>query len=163
MVSKRARSGGRIGVGLFIMVLFLAAFTGVAYFKTDLLRLMDKEPGLSGLVSVRGSVSLEQLKLTASEISVINNAVTRYRDTFSGVELVLNGVDRSEAIEPNTVLVMAVELKTTGDLVIKSWERKLPRGKLVAQLTSYMQKAAEEYNEFKRFPDVKQNFKTLYI
>ncbi|WP_316897726.1 hypothetical protein [Pseudodesulfovibrio indicus] len=145
------------------MILFLVAVSGVVYFQTDLLRLVEKEPGLSGLVSVRGGVSLEQLKLTAGEIGIINSAVDRYRGTFTKVQLVVDSVGRIDHIEPGTVLVMAVELQTSGDLLIKSWSRKLPRSKLVGQLTAYMAKAADEYNEFKRFPDVKQNFKTLYI
>lgn len=163
MVSKRSRPGNRTGVGMFILILFLVAVGGVVYFQTDLLRMVEKEPGLSGLVSVRGGVSLEQLKLTAGEIGIINSAVDRYRDTFTGVKLVVDSVGRIDHVEPGTVLVMAVELQTSGELVVKSWSRKLPRSKLVAQLTSYMAKAADEYNEFKRFPDVKQNFKTLYI
>lgn len=160
---KRTRPGGRTGVGMFVVALFLVAVGGMVYFKTDLLRMTAKEPGLSGLVSVRGSVSLERLGLTPDEIATINDTVTRYRETFTGVELVVDSVGRIDKVEPDTVLVMSVELRTSGDLVVKSWSRKLPRGKLVAQLTSYLEKAADEYNEFKRFPDVQQKFKTLYI
>lgn len=163
MISKRACSQGRTGVGILVVALFLVAFSGVVYFKTDLLRSAQKGPGLSGLVSVRGSVSLEQLGLSASEVGLINGAVDRFRDTFTKVDLVVDAVGRVDSIEPETVLVFAVELHTSGDLVVKSWSRKLPRGKIVAQLTSYMEKAAAEYNQFKRYPDVKQNFQTLYI
>jgi cell division protein FtsI/penicillin-binding protein 2 len=89
--------------------------------------------------------------------------VARYRDTFSKVGLIVDTVERVDEITPSTVLVVAVELQTNGDLVVKSWSRKVTRDKVVSQLVGYMGKAAGEYEEFKKFPDVKQNFKTLYI
>lgn len=163
MKSKRARAGKRTPVGVFAVCFFLVAVTGLICFQTDLLRLSASERGLSGLVSVRGSVSLEQLGLSDQEIGVINQAVDKYRDSFSKVDLVVDTVGHADKITPKTILVFAVELQTNGDLVVKSWSRKVPRDKMVGQLVAYMGKAAGEYKEFKRFPDVKQNFKTLYI
>jgi cell division protein FtsI/penicillin-binding protein 2 len=160
---KRAGSGKRFPVGLFAVFFFLIAVAGTIYFQTDLFRAGSSDSGLSGLVSVRGSVSLDQLSLSEQEIVVINQAVAKYRDTFSKVDLVVDTVGKVDKITPTTVLVFAVELETSGDLVVKSWSRKIPRDKMVSQLVGYMGKAAREYKEFKRFPDVKQNFKTLYI
>ncbi|MEZ7197200.1 hypothetical protein [Pseudodesulfovibrio karagichevae] len=160
---QKAGSGKRFPVGFFAVFFFLVAVTGVVYFQTDLFRPGASGRGLSGLVSVRGSVSLEQLALSAQEIDDINQAVAKYRDSFSKVNLIVDTVGHVDKITPNTVLVFAVELQTSGDLVVKSWSRKIPRDKMVSQLVGYMGKAASEYKEFKRFPDVKQNFKTLYI
>lgn len=160
---KKAGSGRRFPVGSLAIFFFFVAVAGLVYFQTDLFRLASPERGLSGLVSVRGSVSLEQLALSEQEIGIINQAVARYRDTFSKVDLIVDTVGHVDKITPNTVLVFAVELQTSGDLVVKSWSRKVPRDKMVSQLVGYMGKAAGEYKEFKRFPDVKQNFKTLYI
>ncbi|WP_319581752.1 hypothetical protein [uncultured Pseudodesulfovibrio sp.] len=159
---KKAGAGKRSPVGFFA-IFFLIAVAGLVYFQTDLFRPGVPERGLSGLVSVRGSVSLEQLSLSEQEILTINQAVAKYRDTFSKVDLVIDTVGHEAEITPKTVLVFAVELQTNGDLVVKSWSRKIPRGSMVSQLVGYMGKAAREYKEFKRFPDVKQNFKTLYI
>ncbi|WP_338669537.1 hypothetical protein [Pseudodesulfovibrio methanolicus] len=142
---------------------FFVAVAGLVYFQTDLFRLASPKRGLSGLVSVRGSVSLERLALSEQEIGIINQAVAQYRDTFSKVDLIVDTVGHVDKITPNTVLVFAVELQTNGDLVVKSWSRKVPRANIVSQLVGYMGKAAGEYKEFKRFPDVKQNFKILYI
>jgi cell division protein FtsI/penicillin-binding protein 2 len=160
---KRTGSGKRFPVGFLALFFFFVAVAGLVYFQTDLFRTASSERGLSGLVSVRGSVSLEQLALSEQEIGVINQAVAKYRDTFSKVDLIVDTVGRVDKITPDTILVFAVELQTNGDLVVKSWSRKVPRGKMVSQLVGYMGKAASEYKEFKRFPDVKQNFKTLYI
>lgn len=160
---KKARAGKRFPVGFFAVFFFFVATTGLVYFQTDLFRPVSSERGLSGLVSVRGSVSLEQLGLTEQEIATINQTVARYHDTFSKVDLVVDTVGHEEKITPKTILVFAVELETNGDLVVKSWSRKIPRDGMVSQLVGYMGKAAREYKEFKRFPDVKQNFKTLYI
>jgi hypothetical protein len=160
---KKAESGKRFPVGFFAVFFFLVAVAGLVYFQTDLFRGGSPDRGLSGLVSVRGAVSLERLSLSEQEIAAINQAVTKYRDTFSKVDLVVDTVGKVDKITPSTVLVFAVELQTNGDLVVKSWSRKVPRGKMVSQLVGYMGKAAREYKEFKRFPDVKQNFKTLYI
>ncbi|WP_148267009.1 hypothetical protein [Pseudodesulfovibrio mercurii] len=139
------------------------AAAGLVYFQTDLFRARSAERGLSGLVSVRGSVGLEQLALTDQEVGVINRTVEKYRETFPKVGLVIDTVGHVDKITPKTVLIFAVELQTNGDLVVKSWSRKVPRDNMVPQFVAYMGKAASEYKEFKRFPDVKQNFKTLYI
>lgn len=160
---RSADSARRIPVGFIAVFFFFVAVAGVVYFQTELFRGLHTGRGLSGLVSVRGSVSLEQLALSEGEIDEINRAVARYRGTFSKVGLIVDTVERVDEITPSTVLVVAVELQTNGDLVVKSWSRKVTRDKVVSQLVGYMGKAAGEYEEFKKFPDVKQNFKTLYI
>ncbi|WP_207264669.1 hypothetical protein [Desulfovibrio sp. Huiquan2017] len=150
-------------VVFFALLFFFAATAGLVYFQTDLFRGHASGYGLSGLVSVRGSVPLEQLALTDQEIGIINRTVQKYHDTFIRMDLVVDTLDDVDKITPKTILVFAVELQTKGDLVVKSWNRKVPRGKMIPQIAAYVDKAAREYGEFKRFPDVKQNFKTLYI
>jgi len=162
-MTKGAGSGRRYPVGFFAVFFFFVAVGGLVYFQTDLFKGGSPKRGLSGMVSVRGMVSLERLALSDREVQDINRAVEQYRDTFTGVILTVDTVGRVDEITPSTVLVFAVELQTSGDLVVKSWSRKVPRGKMVSQLVGYMGKAAGEYKEFQRFPDVKQNFKTLYI
>lgn len=146
-----------------IMVLFLA-MAGLVAFKTTIFRTgSPHSEGLSGLVSVKGTVSLKQLDLSRNEVKKINRAVSAHKETFSQVNLFLDMKGDSSKIDKTTTLVWAMTLQTNGDCEIRSWSRKIPRNDLVAQMVLYMNKAAREYKEFKRFPDVKQNFKCLYI
>lgn len=164
MVSKSARSGKSTQVAVLAVLCFMIAGASLVYLKTDLFR--DASPaqvGLSGLVSVRGSVSLEHLALSPREIKAINKVVNAHKGTFTKVDMVVDAVGQVDEVKDSTVLVFAMALKTNGDLEIKSWSRKVKRSVLVDQMVSYMYKAAKEYDEFQKFPDVKQNFKTLYI
>lgn len=146
------------------LLCFISAVFGLAYFKTNLFQPSGGNTlALSGMVSVRGSVSLETLNLSKQEIRSINRAVEGHSRSFSSVDLVIDTQERVNKLDDGTVLVFAMTLKTNGDLEIKSWSRKVERGKLVTQMISYMNKAAKEYDEFQKFPDVQQNFKTLYI
>lgn len=163
MVLKKARTGRQIPVGVFVVVLFLTAVSGVVLFKSQILNQHASRTGLSGLVSVRGSVSLEQLDFSDKEIGIINRSVNEHSRTFTKVDLIVETEVPLDGMEESTVLVMAMELHTNDATVVKSWSRKIERGKMVAQMASYINKAAVEYKEFKRFPDVKKNFKTLYI
>ena len=164
MVKKGFSVGRYPKVSLLAATCFLLAGLGLVYFKTDLLHTVSVKPeGMSGLVSVRGSVSLEQLDFSQREIQAINRAVKTYRKTFTKVDMIVDAVGHTDAIREDTMLVFAVSLKTNGDLEVKSWSRKLERRLLVAQFVDYLRKAATEYEEFKKFPDVKKNFKTLYI
>lgn len=164
MALNKARRGGYSRVSAVALVSFLLAGAALIYFKTDLFRNTTPGPvGLSGLVSVRGSVSLEQLDFSKREIQAINKVVAAHRDTFTHVGMVVDAVGKTDTVNETTVLVFAMELKTSGDLEVKSWSRKVKRGALVDQVVAYMYKAAKEYEEFQKFPDVKRNFKTLYI
>lgn len=118
--------------------------------------------GLSGLVSVKGSVNAEALKLSDGEVTRINRVVNDLSSFFSQVDIYLDAKGSKE-IDSNTVLVMALVLETNGDCEIRSWSRKVAREDFVPQLERYMQRAAAEYKQFKRYPDVKQDFKCLYI
>ena len=163
MVKKGAGNGKSSKVGLLALICFLIAGVGLVYFKTDILRAVAPQPGgMSGLVSVRGSVSLEQLHFTQQEIQAINQVVNANQKTFTKVDMIVDAVGHVNEIKEDTVLVFAVSL-TAGDLEVKSWSRKMQRKILVAQFVDYIRKAATEYEEFKKFPDVKKNFKTLYI
>jgi len=160
-------AGGSVGTFPFVSVAllcFVASVLGLVCFKTNLFQSSGGNTlVLSGMVSVRGSVSLETLNLSKQEIRSINSAVEGYRRSFSSIDLVIDTQEKVAKLDDDTVLVFAMTLKTNGDLEIKSWSRKVERGKLVTQMVSYMNKAAKEYEEFRKFPDVQQNFKTLYI
>ncbi|BDQ34900.1 hypothetical protein [Pseudodesulfovibrio portus] len=164
MVKQGSRANRYSKVSLLAVILFLLAGFGLVYFKTDLLHVVAEKPeGVSGLVSVRGAVSLEQLHFSQQEIQAINNVVNSHRKTFTKVDMIVDAVGHVDEIKDDTVLVFAVSLKTSGNLEVKSWSRKLERKLLVAQFVDYLRKAATEYEEFQKFPDVKKNFKTLYI
>jgi len=164
MALNRARREGYSRVGAVALMCFIFAGAALMYFKTDLFRSGTRGPvELSGLVSVRGSVSLKHLNFSSREIQAINKAVMVHKNTFTHVGMVVDAVGRVDQINESTVLVFAMELKTGGDLAVKSWSRKVNRKALVDQVVAYMYKAAKEYDEFKKFPDVKRNFKTLYI
>jgi hypothetical protein len=119
--------------------------------------------GLSGIVSVKGTVKLEDLDLDKSEVMKINRAVEEHKDTFTQVALFLDAKSESGSIDSTTVLVWAMVLETNGECEVRSWSRKVDRADLVPQIVLYMKKAAREYEQFKKYPDVKQNFKCLYI
>lgn len=164
MSSQGFWAGKYSKINVFALVCFLVAGLGLVYFKSNLFTSNGAgAAGLSGLVSVRGSVSLEQLDLSKQEIQAINQAVNSHKQTFSKVDMVVDAKGRVNEIKEDTVLVFAVVLKTRGELEVKSWSRKIERRVLVAQLVDYMQKASREYEEFQKFPDVQKNFKTLYI
>ncbi|MBG0788985.1 MAG: hypothetical protein H0S80_00635 [Desulfovibrionaceae bacterium] len=163
MMKKRAGFGRNSKVGMLAVMCFLIAGISLVYFKTDLIRHVAAKPeSLSGLVTVRGAVSLDQLHLSQQEVHAINQVVNDHKDTFSKVDMIVDAVGHVNEITEDTLLVFAVSLKA-GDLEVKSWSRKLERRILVAQFVDYIRKAATEYEEFRKFPDVKKNFKTLYI
>ena len=137
---------------------------GLIVYKTGVFTGGDSaSQGLSGMVSVKGTVKVEDLHLSQSEVSKINRAVSGHKDTFSQVDLFLDVKDGGRTIDPKTVLIWAMVLETDGDCEVRSWSRKISRSDLVAQMILYMNKAAEEYEKFRKYPDVKQNFKCLYI
>jgi hypothetical protein len=108
-------------------------------------------------------VKLEDLALSRNEVVKINRAVEEHRDTFTQIGLFLDAKSLSGSIDDKTVLVWAMVLETNGDCEVRSWSRKVARADLVPQMVLYMTKAAREYEQFKKFPDVKQDFKCLYI
>ncbi|MDD3313049.1 hypothetical protein [Pseudodesulfovibrio sp.] len=114
-------------------------------------------------MSIKGTLKPEELRLTGGEVRKLNRAVEEHRDTFSKVDLFLDVKDKSPSVKPGTVLVWAMILKANGDCEVRSWSRKVPRSELVPQMVLYMDRAAKEYKEFKKHPDVKQSFKCLYI
>ncbi len=154
------RSSLRIGA---ISILFLT-MVGLVVFKTGMFHSASTDGGgLSGVVSVKGTVKAEDLNLSGSEVSKLNHAVEKHRNTFTKVDLFLDAKGDSGDISGKTVLVWAMVLETNGECEVRSWSRKIARGELVPQMVLYMNKAAKEYEHFQKFPDVKQNFKCLYI
>lgn len=162
MVRKKSRYSKPMAITV-ITAVFLV-MVGFLVFKTNLLKTGSMSvAGLSGVVSVRGTVSLEQLKLSKQEILAINNAVAEHKNTFSKINLHLDAKGGSKNITDSTVLTWEMAMDTTGDCEVKSWSRKVKRGDLVNQMVAYMHKAAREYKEFQKYPDVNQKFQTLYI
>jgi hypothetical protein len=162
MGRRKKDSGTRLKAAAFF-VLF-CCMAGLIVFKTGILTGGDAPgQGLAGTVAVKGTVKVEDLNLSKSEVSKINRAVADHRDTFSQVDLFLDVKDGRRTIDANTVLIWAMVLETDGDCEVRSWSRKISRSDLVAQMILYMNKAAKEYEQFKKYPDVKQNFKCLYI
>lgn len=159
---KSGSSYTTMKVAVFAVLFFLMA--GMVIFKSGVFSgSSSSDDGLSGLVAVKGTVSAEALGLSGSELKKINRAVNGHKDMFTQVDLFLDAKDGKDASQSSTVLVMAMVLETNGDCEVRSWSRKVSRSDLVPQLIIYMKKAAKEYEQFKKFPDVKQNFKCLYI
>lgn len=147
----------------FIVALFLS-MAGLVAFKIGVFdKGLSNSEGLSGLVSVKGTVSLDDLSLSKNEVKKLNRAVNTHKQTFTQVDLFLDVKDGSRDVDKNTVLVWAMVLETNGECEVRSWSRKISRDDLVTQMVLYINKAAREYEDFKKFPDVKQNFKCLYI
>jgi len=162
MKKKNSGSSKFLKASLFAVLFFSLA--GVLIVKTGVLQSgVSTSDGLSGLVSVKGTVSISDLGLSANEVTRINRAVGGHKDMFTQVNLFLDAKNGKSADQAKTVLVMAMVLETSGDCEVRSWSRKISRDDLVPQLIVYMNKAAKEYEQFKKFPDVKQNFKCLYI
>lgn len=156
-------SQSNYGVKASIFVLLLLAMAGLIAYGSGVIESGSKSgDGLSGLVSVKGTVNLEALKLSKSEVAMINRAVDKHQDMFNQVDLYIDSKGGSD-IDDKTVLVMALVLDANGECEVRSWSRKVVRHDLVSQLVRYMGKAANEYEQFKKYPDVKQNFKCLYI
>lgn len=162
-MSKKNSGSNTVLKTCLIVVLFLS-MAGAVVFKTGVFKSNNSGgDGLSGLVSVKGTVKVEALGLSVSEVRKINRAVDSHKDMFTQVDLFLDAKGGNGRIDSNTVLVMAMVLETNGDCEVRSWSRKVSRADLVSQMVLYMKKAAKEYDQFKKFPDVKQNFKCLYI
>ncbi|WP_419785565.1 hypothetical protein [Pseudodesulfovibrio sp.] len=121
------------------------------------------ETALSDVVAVKGTVKVDDLRLTGGEVRKLNRAVEEHRGMFPEVDLFLDVKDKSHNMEPDTVLVWAMILKANGECEVRSWSRKVSRTDLVPQMILYMDRAAKEYQEFMKHPDVKQSFKCLYI
>lgn len=144
------------------MTIFLA-LSGAIVFYSGVIQGGVSSEGLSGLVSVKGPVKLQDLDLSKGEVKRINRTVANHSQTFTRFNLYLETANEPGEINANTQLVMAVVLETDGDCEVRSWSKKMYRSDLVPQVLSYIKKAATEYENFKKFPDVKQKFKCLYI
>lgn len=146
-----------------VLMVFFAALAGLVVFYTGVLQGGMSTDGLSGLVSVKGTVTAEALNLTEGEVKRINRTVASYADTFTQFNLHLEKSREPGPINAKSRLVMAMVLETDSECEVRSWSKKLYRSDLVPQMVSYIKKAAVEYQKFRKYPDVKQNFKCLYI
>lgn len=162
MKTKKKKKFATPALGAAFVILLAVA--SVALFAPGLF-MGEQTPsdGLSGTVSVKGTVKLAALDLSQSEVATLNQAVREHKDTFSQVDLFLDSKGGPGQMEDSTVLVWAMVLETNGECEIRSWSRKVARADLIPQVVLYMKKAAREYAEFRKFPDVTQNFKCLYI
>lgn len=147
-----------------LFVLLFAALGAVLVLKTNVLENGSaSRDGLTGMVAVRGTVTAEELGLSGSEIGTINQVVERHAKTFRQVDLFVDRKSGSGDIQENTVLIFAMVLETDDQCEVRSWSRQIKRKELASQVAMYMSKAAREYEKFKKFPDVQENFKRLYI
>lgn len=146
-----------------VAMVFFATLAGSVVFYSGVIQGGISDDGLSGLVSVKGTVTAKALGLSKGEVKRINRMVARHDKTFTRFNLHLDTSREPGSINANTQLVMAMVLETDGECEVRSWSKKLYRSELVPQMVTYIQKAAKEYEKFKKFPDVKQNFKCLYI
>jgi len=161
---KKKKMDSNIVLKISLISVLFVAMAIVVVVKTDVLKSGDVHAdGLSGLVSVKGTVKVEDLNLSLAEVKKINRAVSTYKDTFSQVDLFLDAKKGIANMNGKTILVMAMVLETNGECEVRSWSRKVSRNDLVSQIVLYMNKAAKEYDQFKKYPDVTQNFKCLYI
>jgi len=143
---------------------FFACLGAILVFKFGVLDAGNVgSSGLVGMVSVKGSVPADALGLSSDEVKKINRTVESHRNLFSKVDLFLDSKDGEKPSDGKSILVMAMVLETDGDCEVRSWSRKVARKDLVPQMVIYMEKAAREYEHFRKYPDVKQNFKCLYI
>ncbi|ADU63589.1 MAG: hypothetical protein KUA35_16710 [Pseudodesulfovibrio sp.] len=162
MTKKKKKFATPQALGAVFVILL--AMASVALFAPGLfMGEQTASDGLAGTVSVKGTVKLTALDLSKNEVMALNQAVQEHRNTFSQVDLFLDSKGGPDQMEGDTVLVWAMVLETNGECEIRSWSRKVARAELVPQVVLYMKKAAREYAEFRKFPDVTQNFKCLYI
>ena len=146
-----------------VLMVFFLALGGAIVFYTGVLQGASSSEGLSGLVSVKGTVKVADLGLSKGEVKKINRMINKHEDTFSRFNFYLDTTGEPGRINANTELIVAVVLETDGQCEVRSWSKKIYRNNLVPQMVTYIKKAAAEYEKFKQFPDVKQNFKCLYI
>lgn len=160
----KKRSGFSTALMTSAIVLVFVVLAGVVIVQTGVLKPVSSGgAGLTGLVSVKGTVNVEALNLSENEVKKINRVVNEHKDMFTQINLFLDAKSDRDDITKSTTLVMAMVLETSGDCEVRSWSRKVARGDLVPQMIRYMKRAATEYEEFRKYPDVKQNFKCLYI
>lgn len=147
-----------------IFLLLFVCLAVVLVYKTDVLKSgMGEDGGLNGMVSVKGTVSVEELGLSDEEVRTINTAVGKHAETFSKVDLFVDKKVAKSEMQADTVLIFAMVLETGNQLEVRSWSRQIRRGDLASQVVAYMGKAAYEYEKFKKYPDVEESFKRLYI
>lgn len=125
--------------------------------------LLSKSAGLTDRVVVKGSVRVEQLKLSGKEVRQINRAVSKHAKTFSQVALYVDSKVMPGKIVRGSTLEWAMVLDAGEGMEVRSWSRKVSRIHLVPEVVMYMDKAAKEFKHFKAYPDVQQSFKCLYI
>lgn len=159
-----AQTGSNSFMKIAVSAVLVLCIATIVLFQTGVLDSgSPASSGLSGMVSVKGTVNVEDLELSRQEVARLNKAVNAHRSMFTQVDLFLDAGKSANLGNGKTVLVMAMVLETDGDCEVRSWSRKVTRAELVQQFAVYMGKAAKEYDQFKKYPDVKQNFKCLYI
>ncbi|MEF2230396.1 MAG: hypothetical protein V3571_05670 [Pseudodesulfovibrio sp.] len=157
LFSRTSFRTGAIFVVFLVMIGLIVTRTGIFWGdRTD-------GEGLSDIVAVKGTVKVDDLHLSEVEVSRLNRAVEGHKGTFAQVDLFLDVKAGAKDIAPETVLIWAMVLKADGECEVRSWSRKVARSDLVPQMILYMNKAAREYGEFQKHPDVRQSFKCLYI
>ncbi|CCH48777.1 hypothetical protein [Pseudodesulfovibrio piezophilus] len=154
----------RTGYKVIAIVALFLCMAGLVAFKAGLWGARSAmSDTLTGVVAVKGTIKVSELGLTENEVKKINRTVKSHRNTFTQVAVFLDRKSGSGQLDGKSVLVMAMVLETDGNCEVRSWSRKVPRSDLVPQMVLYMDKAAKEFEQFKKYPDVQQSFKCLYI
>jgi len=154
----------------FVIVLLLLAVGSVMAFKTDLFGLQangqskySKE--LLSIVSVKGTVRIDDLHLSKKEILKINRAALKHRSVFPEVNVSLNMSDKYAPIEieKESKLKLDMVLKSDEGGEVKCWSRTVTRAGLVTLMVQSMNKAAIEFVHYRDSPDRSKKLKRLYI
>lgn len=167
MAVKRSKSTVRITVGI-VLLLVLAAVSVIA-FQGKVLTFFSSPSSadrqLLNMVSVEGTVKVEDLKLSQAEIKKINYAALKHRTLFPNVNVTVNMGDKYAPVivEGTTRLELTMVFNSDEEAEVRSWSRMVTRSKLVPFMLKSMNKAASEYVHYRDLPGRKREFKRLYI
>jgi len=156
---------------LVVFIIFLFMGIGATAFATGVVDLsfFSTRPvwgaQLSDMVSFRGAVKLDDLRLSRSEIRKINHATMVNRTVFDRVQLTLNMADRYAPVQvdKNTKLTVGLKLDAGDGCEVKSWDKDILRKNLVPYMVRYMKRAARELVHYRKHPEVKNGVARLYI
>lgn len=154
-----------------LFLLFFIAGGGIVAFKTSLatLSFTNVRPAykaeLLDMVSIHGSVKVDDLNLSNKEVKKINFAALKHRRLFPRVDMRLDMEDKFAPIqvESATMLEMSLVLVADDNSDVTCWTRKVSRKELVPSMVRFMDRAASEFTHYRNIPDPEKRFKRLYI
>lgn len=147
--------------GIFVIAA-LAAGLGGGYLQHVVLDAPDRVP-LAENIRIKGEVSIRDLDLSRAEVVRLNSCIRSHRGIFDSVDIYLDSVEDARVFDKSSLFSWAMVLDAGEDREVRSWVRKVERGRLVAHVVSYMNKAADEYRRFRDFRDARRDFRCIYI